>query len=101
MTPKDIDQIVMLTEEGKFIFISDFSNITVEEFIKSGIQYKELWVEEQECIFFIEPPKALDELENFACIFHPCIGFYFWWSSLYGGVTEEVFQNGIEFGEKN
>lgn len=84
MVPKDIEQIVMLTGDGKYIVLSDFTHITLGEFMKSGVPYEEVTMEGYEPVFYINPPKTLAELEKFAEIFHPCLKFYFWWSSVYG-----------------
>lgn len=84
MVPKDIEQVVMLTGDGQYIAISDFSHITIEEFIKSKVPYECVTMEGYEPAFYIQPPKTIVELDKFVGIFHPCLDFYYWWTSLYG-----------------
>lgn len=84
MEIKHIDQVVMLTGDGRFVFVSDFSNIGIAEFVKSDISYKEVRMDGYEPAFCINPPKTLTEVEKFIEIFYPDFTFIMWWSRTYG-----------------
>lgn len=84
MAPKNIDQIVLITDGRKYMPISKFSKITLEEFLKSGFPYKEIITEGHDPIFYIYTPKTVSEFEEFTSIFHPTYDFYHWWWMEYG-----------------
>lgn len=83
MQLKSIDQLVMLTGDGRFIFVSDFSEISAEEMKEVHIPYTKAEVD-GDVVFCINPPKSYAELEKLMEIFHPDFAFVIWWSKTYG-----------------
>ena len=84
MTPKNINQIVLITDDKKYMPISEFSKITLEEFLKSGYPYKEITIDGHGSVFYISPPKTVSEFEKFTSTFYPIYDFYNWWWMEYG-----------------
>ena len=84
MTPKNIDQIIMMINDRKYLFVSDFSKITLKEFLKSGFPYKEIPIEGHDSMFNIPFPETAYEFEKFTSVFYPCLDFYNWWWMEYG-----------------
>ena len=84
MTPKNIDQIIMMINDRKHLFVSDFSKITLEEFLNSGFPYKEIQIEGHDSMFNIPAPETAYEFEKFTSVFYPCLDFYNWWWMEYG-----------------
>lgn len=79
MTPKNIDQIIMMINDRKYLFVSDFSKITLKEFLESGFPYKEIPIEGHDSMFNIPAPETAYEFEKFTSVFYPCLDFYNWW----------------------
>lgn len=84
MTPKNIDQIIMMINDRKCLFVSDFSKITLKEFLKSGFPYKEIPIEGHDSMFNIPVPETAYEFEKFTSVFYPFLDFYNWWWTEYG-----------------
>ena len=76
MTPKNIDQIIMMINDRKYLFVSDFSKITLKEFLS---RLKDMTL----CLIFL-PPETAYEFEKFTSVFYPCLDFYNWWWMEYG-----------------
>lgn len=83
MQIKSIDQLVMLTGDGRFIFVSDFMQMSAEEMKQIHIPYTKLEFNRND-VFCINPPKTYAELGQFIEAFHPNFAFVIWWSKRYG-----------------